>query len=101
MRRYGIDIPQAEIAGFCRRWRILELSLFGSVVRADFGPDSDIDVLLTFESQVTWSLLDLVQMREELESLFERAVDLVEEAALRNPVRRRAILREKEVIYAA
>jgi predicted nucleotidyltransferase len=96
-----LNIPQTKIADFCRRWRITELALFGSVLRADFRPDSDVDVLVTFASEVRWSLFDLVEMRDELRGLFGREVDLVEAAALRNPYRRRAILRDKEVIFAA
>ena len=96
-----LDIPRDEIADFCRRWSITELALFGSILRADFHSDSDVDLLVTFAPEAQWSLLDLVQMQDELRELFRRNVDLVEAAALRNPYRRRAILSEKEVIFAA
>ena len=86
---------------FCRDWRITELSFFGSVVRDDFRPDSDVDVLVTFATDAEWSLFDLVQMQEDLQGMLRRDVHLVEEAGLRNPFRRRAILRDKQVIYAA
>ena len=95
------DIPHGEIGEFCRRWRITELALFGSILRSDFRADSDVDVLVTFAADAMWSLFDLVEMRDELRELFGREVDLVEGAALRNPYRRHAILREKEVIFAA
>lgn len=78
-----------------------ELSFFGSVMRDDFRPDSDVDVLVTFEPEADWSLFDLVTMREELAALLGRPVDLVEEAALRNPYRRSAIQSSKHVLYAA
>jgi len=94
-------VPQDEIAEFCRRWQIVEFALFGSAVRDDFGPESDVDVLVTFTPDAPWSLLELVEMQEELKCIFGRDVDLIEEDALKNPFRRRAILREKEVIYAA
>ena len=97
----GLNISRARITGFCQRWRITELALFGSVLRPDFGPDSDVDVLVTFATNASWSLFDLVEMRQELHQLLGREVDLVEAAALRNPYRRHAILREKEVIFAA
>ena len=96
-----VKIPREEIAEFCRRWKITELALFGSVLRSDFGPQSDIDVLLTFADDAGWSLYDFVDMKEELEALLGRPVDLVEKSALRNPFRRRAILGNHEVIYAA
>lgn len=94
-------VAQDQLDALCRRWRVRELSLFGSVARGEARPDSDIDVLVTFESEAGWSLLDLVAMRDELAALFGRKVDLVEEAALRNPVRRRAILRDKRILHAA
>ncbi|MBN2208400.1 MAG: nucleotidyltransferase family protein [Candidatus Coatesbacteria bacterium] len=94
-------LPKHKIAEFCRRWQIVEFALFGSSVRGDFGPESDIDVLVTFTPDAPWSLFELVEMQQELEGIFDRKVHLIEEAALKNPFRRRAILREKEVIYAA
>lgn len=86
---------------FCRKWRIKEFALFGSVLRDDFRPDSDIDVLVTFEDDAGWSLWDLVDIQDELKALFGREVDLVEKRALRNPFRKREILSTHEVIYAA
>lgn len=97
----NIAIPQTEIAEFCRKWRVRELSLFGSVMREDFSPTSDIDVLVSFESNSTWSLWDLIAMRDELATLFGRSVDLVEREALRNPIRRQRILSTREVVHAA
>ena len=97
----AIAIPQAEIDRFCRKWRIGELALFGSVVGEAFRPDSDVDVLVRFDPAAEWSLYDWVDMRTELERLFGRPVDLVAESGLRNPIRRRSILRSKQVIYAA
>jgi len=96
-----IPIDHDRIAEFCRRWQITEFSLFGSVLRDDFRADSDVDVLVTFTSDAPWSLLDLIAMRDELQELFGREVDLVEKEGLRNPFRRQAILRQKEVIFAA
>lgn len=101
MQRHDIEIPEAAIAGFCRKWRIREFSLFGSVLRDDFGPDSDVDVLVSFEDGAPWSLWDLIDMRDELQTIFGRKVDLVEKEALRNPIRRHEILRTHEVLYAA
>ena len=96
-----IPIDRERIAEFCRKWRITEFALFGSVLREDFGPHSDVDVLVSFEPEAPWSLFDLVDMIEELKRLFGRDVDLVEKEGLRNPFRRHAILTTKQVIYAA
>jgi len=100
----NIDIPREAIGEFCRRWRITELSLFGSVLREDFGPDSDVDVLVRFAPEAEHSLFDMVRMEDELRALLGRNVDLVSRRGIessRNPLRRRAILESAEVIYAA
>jgi len=101
MVQSSLPVPAEKIDAFCRKWRIVELALFGSVLRDDFRPDSDVDVLVTFEPSAPWSLWDLIDMRDELRGMFGRQVDLVEERSLSNPFRRRAILRSKQVIYAA
>jgi predicted nucleotidyltransferase len=81
--------------------KVTELSFFGSVMRDDFRPDSDVDVLVTFDSDAGWSLLDIVTMQDELGSILGRKVDLLEEAALRNPYRRSTILQSKHILYAS
>ena len=101
MTQSHVDIPRDRIAEFCRKWKVMEFSLFGSILRDDFGPDSDVDVLVSFDPAATWDLFDLVTMRDELMEVFGRAVDLVEKEGLRNPFRQRRILSTREVIYAA
>jgi len=101
MAELRINIPAGRLADFCRRRRIVELALFGSILRDDFGPDSDVDVLVTFAPDAPWDLFDLAEMAEELEAIFGRPVDLVEKPGLRNPFRRHAILTTRKVIYAA
>jgi predicted nucleotidyltransferase len=96
-----ISINRNQIAEFCRKWRIVEFSLFGSVLRDDFRPDSDVDVMVRFEPEAPWSLLDIVTMMGELKEMFGREVDLVEKDAIRNPFRRHSILTTHQVIYAA
>ena len=96
-----MTVDRTKLADFCRRWQVEEMSLFGSVLRQDFSPDSDVDVLVSFSAAAEWDLFDLVRMREELGTIFGRAVDLVEREALRNPYRRHAILTSREVVYAA
>jgi hypothetical protein len=99
-----ITLPKEKIAEFCSRWKITEFALFGSVLRDDFGPTSDVDVLVTFASDARWSLLDHVTMQDELAVLYGRKVDLVSRRGIersRNPIRRRDILDSAEIIYAA
>ncbi|PKN30971.1 MAG: nucleotidyltransferase [Deltaproteobacteria bacterium HGW-Deltaproteobacteria-21] len=99
-----VRIPSKEIDSFCRRWRITELALFGSVMRDDFRSDSDVDVLVKFDPETRYTLFDLVHMQEELRTIFGRDVDLVEKTAIersRNPLRRKAILETAEIVYAA
>jgi len=95
-----INIDREVIADFCKKWKITECALFGSVLRDDFAPDSDIDVLVSFDSSAHWSLFDLVEMREELQGFFGREVDLIEKDGLRNPFRRHEILTTRQIIYA-
>ena len=101
MKFHNIELPQEKITALCQRWKVVELALFGSVLRDDFGPDSDIDVLVSFQPDVPWSLWDLFDMRQELQEMFGRKVDLIEKEALRNPFRKYEILRNHEVVYAA
>jgi predicted nucleotidyltransferase len=97
----AIDIDLARVAELCRRRGIRELALFGSVLRDDFRPDSDVDVLVVFDDNARISLLDIAAIRDELAFIVGRDVDLVEKASLRNPFRRREILRTAETVYAA
>ena len=101
MTRARIDIPMEKIADFCRKWKVKEFSLFGSVLRGDFRPDSNVDVLVELEPGHGWELYEWVDMIEELKAIFGRQVDLVEKAGLRNPFRRHSILTAREVLFAA
>lgn len=95
-----IDFYRKQIIDFCQKWRVKEFSVFGSFLRDDFNENSDVDVLLTFFHDAHHSLFDLVEMQEELKIIFDREVDLVEKEGLRNPIRRKAILKNREVVYA-
>lgn len=98
-----IDIPLGAIRAFCKRWQIIELALFGSVLRDDFGPESDVDLLVQFEEEARHTLFDLDDMELELKEIFGRKVDLVSRRgveASRNYIRRKAILNSARVIYA-
>jgi hypothetical protein len=99
-----IPIPREKIAEFCRRWKITELAMFGSVLRDDFRPDSDLDVLVTFAPDAEWGLWDHLTMQEELSAILGRKVDLVSRRAIersRNWIRRKAILEAAEPFYVA
>jgi len=96
-----VELDRDVLAAFCQKWRIRELCLFGSALRDDFTPESDLDFLVSFEPETPWDLFDWVEMKDELETHFGRSVDLVAKDALRNPWRKHEILNTCEVIYAA
>ena len=96
-----IDIPKEKIEDFCRRWKIKEMAIFGSALREDFGPESDLDLLVTFSEEARWSLFDWLEMIEELKKITGRDIDLVDRESIRNPFRRRSILARMEAIYGA
>ena len=96
----NVEIPRDRIEAFCRKWHIAELALFGSALRDDFRPDSDVDVLVTFAPASPTSYREWLQMEDELERLFSRPVDLVEKSTLTNPFRRHHILSSQKVVYA-
>lgn len=104
MGRAHIELPQAKIGDFCKKWKVIELSLFGSVLRDDFNAESDIDVLVTFRDDAARTLFDLVRMERELKEIFGRPVDLVSRRGIemsRNDIRKNAILTSAEAVYAA
>lgn len=97
----AVAIDHLRIEEFCRKWQVKELSIFGSALREDFRPDSDVDVLVELEEDAPWDAFQWVDMIEELRGIFGREVDLVDKGAIRNPFRRKHILSHHEVIYAA
>lgn len=99
-----IDIPRAEIEAFCKRHHIRRLALFGSVLRDDFGPESDVDVLVEFEPEANVTLLDLIEIERELSKILRRPVDLTDYESVEedpNYLRRQSILQSVETVYAA
>ena len=95
-----IDLALTAIAELCRRYRVRELSLFGSALRDDFRPDSDIDLLVEFELGTRVTFITLAQMEQEVEVLLGRKVDLVPKNGLK-PLIRQAVLDSARVLYAA
>jgi hypothetical protein len=96
----NIELPRDRVEEFCRRWGITEFALFSSVLTHEFRPDSDVDVLVTFAPDARHSLLDRVDMIEELKEIFGRDVHLAEKSGLVNPFIRKHVLAHHRVIYA-
>jgi len=102
LKKYPIEIPLGKIKNFCTKWKVKEFALFGSVIRDDFSHEkSDVDVLITFfPNQILgW---DIVDMKEELEAIFNRKVDMVNKEVIEkstNPYRKKSILDHYEVVY--
>jgi len=95
-------LPLKQIEAFCRKYGIAEFSLFGSILRDDFAPGSDVDVLVTLEPGRTMTPESYLDMRDELSAMFDgREVDLVQKRLLTNPFRRQEILATRRVLYAA
>jgi len=97
-----LGVSSEELARFCKRWKINELGLFGSILREDFSGDSDVDLLVTFADEADWGFSDYLRMEEELTSLLGRSVDLVERKLVEdseNYIRRRHILGSLHPIY--
>lgn len=98
-----LGITEQQLMDFITKWKITELSLFGSILRDDFGPESDVDVLVVWSEDAHWTLFGMGQMREELVTLLGREVDLLTRRAIersRNHRRKNSILGSAEVVYA-
>jgi uncharacterized protein len=100
--RSKIELPMEKIAAFCHQWQVTEFALFGSVLRDDFHPDSDIDVMVQFHPEARPRFSTLDQMETELKTIFGRDVDLITRQGIeasRNYLRRHEILSSAQVIY--
>lgn len=99
-----VDIPMKKLDAFCRKWKVRQLWLFGSVLREDFDPDSDVDVMVEFAAEARWNLLDLAAAEQELSQIVGRPVDLIERQGVeqsKNWIRRRHILENMRQLYVA
>jgi predicted nucleotidyltransferase len=99
-----ITVPREEIVAFCHRRGIRRLSMFGSVLRDDFSPDSDVDVLVDFERGVDLGLLEIISIENELSEILGRKVDFADREEVErsgNYLRRREILDTAETVYVA
>lgn len=101
MRKNGISIDHQTIYDIASKYNLKELSVFGSSIRDDFTDASDVDLVIVFQNSQEISLFDLMDIQEFFESRFSRKVDLIEPDGLRNPIRRKAIMESKEILYVA
>ena len=95
---------EAALVNFCQHWQIEEFYLFGSVLRDDFRPESDVDVMVKFFPTAKWGLLALIEMEEILESIFGRKVDILTKKSIEkseNWIRRKGILATAQLLYVA
>lgn len=100
MRRSAFELPLEAISSICGRHRVRQLALFGSALREDFGPLSDVDLLVEFEKDAEVGFVELAELRRELSALLERRVDLVPKDGLK-PLIRENVLAKAEILYAA
>jgi predicted nucleotidyltransferase len=98
MAHIRVTVDRDQLRAFCARWQVAEVALFGSVLRDDFGPDSDVDVMVTFAPDAPWTLTRWLAMQRELEAIFQRHVDLVERAAIEHSDNR---FRKHEILSSA
>ncbi len=96
-----LNVSIEQIFKFCQCWNIIELSLFGSVLREDFRPDSDVDILVVFSPDYHLTFHAWLEMQQQIEKIFGRKVDLTQKKLLQNPYTRAEILKTHQVIYAA
>lgn len=104
MKKGSLEIPDETLADFCKRWQITELAVFGSALREDFRPESDVDFLVTYAPDKKYEPWAYFPEREELERLLHRKIDWIERKAIeksRNALLRRRILNSAEVIYGS
>lgn len=102
--RLAIELPREAIEEFCRRWKVTELALFGAILGDDFGPEDEIEFLVTFAPEARWTLFDLASMEFELEDLLGHKVIITTRRAVErseNPYLRRDILGSAQPFYAA
>jgi len=96
-----IQLPLQQIEAFCRKYGVQEFSLFGSVLRDDFGPGSDVDVMLKFAPGHGFTFENTPDIQDDLIAIFGRPVDVIEKGRIRNPIRRQSIMNSYQVVYAA
>jgi predicted nucleotidyltransferase len=97
----GIILNNNDVIHLCKKYSIVELSIFGSSIRDDFTQNSDVDILVSFDSNSNVTLFDIMDLESEFKKLLKREVDIVEKEALKNPIRKNKILSTRKILYAA
>jgi predicted nucleotidyltransferase len=100
LKKNGISLDYNVLTGLCKKYCVNELAVFGSSIRDDFTPNSDVDILVSFVRNSNVSLFGIIALERELSQLLDREVDIVEKDSLKNPIRREKILANMEIIYA-
>ena len=100
LAKNGVFLNYEEVVRLCKKYRVKELSVFGSSIRDDFKEESDVDFLISYLKEWDNTLLDMVRLKNELSALVNRNTDLIEKEAIQNPIRKKIILSTAEVIYA-
>ena len=101
LRKKGVFLNYTDVSRLCKKYDIVELSIFGSSIRDDFSQTSDVDILVSFEHNANITLFDIMELEKEFAQLLNREVDIVEKESLKNPIRKNKILSTREIIYAA
>jgi len=97
----GVSLAYNDVINLCKKYFIIELSIFGSSIRDDFTQNSDVDILVSFDKGSKITLFDIIELENEFAKLLGRDVDIVEKESLKNPIRKDKILSSREIIYAA
>ena len=100
LKKNGIFLNQEDIEKICKKYKIEELAVFGSVIREDFNDKSDVDFLISFHKDSGLTLFHLIDLKEEFSVLLGREVDIVEKEGVTNPIRKKIIFESAEVVYA-
>ena len=100
LNKNGVFLDYNDIVRLCKKYRVKELSVFGSSIRDDFSDESDVDFLISYLEEMDNTLIDMVRLKDELSELVNRKTDLIEKEAIKNPIRKKIILSTAEVIYA-
>ena len=101
LQKNGIFLNHSDVIELCKKYFIVELSIFGSSLRDDFTQNSDVDILVSFEQNSKVTLFDIIELENEFSKLLNRKADIVEKESLKNPIRKNKILAAREIIYAA
>ena len=101
LQKNGIFLNYDDVVSLCKKYNIIELSIFGSSIRDDFVQHSDVDILVSFENDSKITLFDIMELEREFSRLLNKEVDVVEKESLKNPIRKNKILSTREIIYVA